>query len=310
MTWSVYRWTWRLESPLYVGTTPAGSLNRCRLYIPARTLWAALTAELARLQHSGAGDRLPDYHRVGEDAKQNFRLTYLYPAEKVQETWRAWLPRYEDGKGLVWMREDRDPATGPLPDREFRPRLLHTRPSTAIDPLTDTAQEGSLRETECVQPRWRDEGGKEARPVAFVGYILVKEAKGSDFQQLCEIKRLFVGGDTRYGLGRLGIQGEPQLDSKIFNLSMLLDRDDPMVMGWVVLAHSRAPDSMLGAREALLRWDMRTLRPLTTDESPLWAPGSCWAGQGHAATFKIDEAGIWHFESNKASDELKNGKVA
>ena len=50
MSWSLQRWTWLLESPLFVGTTPAGSLNRCRLYVPARALWGAMTAELSRRQ--------------------------------------------------------------------------------------------------------------------------------------------------------------------------------------------------------------------------------------------------------------------
>ncbi|GIW70798.1 MAG: hypothetical protein KatS3mg102_0340 [Planctomycetota bacterium] len=53
MSWSLFRWTWQLESPLYVGMPPAGSLNRCRLYVPARALWGAVTAEIARAAAGG-----------------------------------------------------------------------------------------------------------------------------------------------------------------------------------------------------------------------------------------------------------------
>ncbi len=103
MSWTLYRWTWRLESSLFVGALPAGSLNRCRLYVPSRTLWGGLTAELAR---RGASD-FPDYGKKGRMLLENARLTYLFPAEGDGEAWRAWLPRYEKRDGLVWRREDR-----------------------------------------------------------------------------------------------------------------------------------------------------------------------------------------------------------
>ncbi len=61
MSWTLYRWTWRLESPLFVGAPPAGSLNRCRLYVPSRALWGALTAELARRRANAS----PSYETEG-----------------------------------------------------------------------------------------------------------------------------------------------------------------------------------------------------------------------------------------------------
>jgi len=105
---------------------PAGALNRCRLYVPARTLWGALTAELARLrcEDSFPGD---DYKQLGEDIVDNCRFTYLYPAKKIGDKFLAWLPEYESGRGLVWQRKA---GTDPLPDRKFRQLLLDTRPGT------------------------------------------------------------------------------------------------------------------------------------------------------------------------------------
>lgn len=36
----------------------------------------------------------------------DYRLTYLFPAEKVGTTWRVWLPTYREALGLAWARED------------------------------------------------------------------------------------------------------------------------------------------------------------------------------------------------------------
>jgi len=164
VSWTLYRWTWRLEAPLFVGAPPAGSLNRCRLYVPSRALWGGLTAERARRR----GNSFPRYETEGTTLHENARFTYLFPAECDGKHWRAWLPRYEALDGLVWRREDRqDIEERQLTDRQMRRRLLDTRPSTAIDPDSDSAEEGSLRETECVLPRWRD----IESPVAFVGYV-------------------------------------------------------------------------------------------------------------------------------------------
>jgi len=78
MSWTLYRWVWRLEAPLFLGMPPSGSLNRCRLYVPACNLWGALTAELAQRRAEACGRRLAggvtvenpvDHDRPGEEAE-------------------------------------------------------------------------------------------------------------------------------------------------------------------------------------------------------------------------------------------------
>jgi hypothetical protein len=63
VSWALFRWVWQLEGPLHVGMPPAGSINRTRLYVPARALWGALTAELARGETSPGKD--PEYQAFG-----------------------------------------------------------------------------------------------------------------------------------------------------------------------------------------------------------------------------------------------------
>lgn len=98
VTWSLFRWVWRLEGSLHVGMLPAGSLNRTRLYVPSRAFRGALTAELSR--------------REARDGK----------------AWHAWLPTYREGLGLAWARQDH--ADGPVGGRNQRSiqRLGHSEP--------------------------------------------------------------------------------------------------------------------------------------------------------------------------------------
>jgi hypothetical protein len=285
VSWTLYRWTWRLESPLFVGVPPAGSLNRCRLYVPSRALWGALTAELARRREDG----FPSYEAEGTTLHENARFTYLFPAECQGKDWRAWLPRYEERDGLVWRREDRPDGKHDLTNRQMCLRLLDARPGTAIDPDSDSAEEGSLRETECVSPQWRD----IESPVAVVGYVFLKQ----DLPELRDLTTLFVGGDTRYGLGRLHrLDMTPASD--VFAAGVSLNQGAPLVQSGHLLAHARPSDrvpEIVGNQELLAGWDRtRTDQFRQVSDTPLWTPGSR-VRDGRVADWEIGENGIWTF---------------
>jgi len=298
MRWMLYRWVWRLRSPLHIGHTPAGTLNRARLYIPARNLWAALTAEIAR-QH--AGSSFPDYKDIGQELQEHVRFTYLFPAEWVGDRWYAWLPRYEEEKGLYWHRED-GPKTS---DRRFRWRLLHTRPGTAMAAGTGAAEEGTLREVEYIATHWK--APKASRPapssVAFVGYVFLKSTLSQVLEQaLRDIRELFIGGETRYGFGHLVLQPESEqepwaLARDCFDYSVNLTKETPVVVSPShLLAHGILPNHEPGIlpnhkgkgdREALFHWDWQT--PQTTNQI-YWLPGTQISGH---VEFLVRRDGIW-----------------
>jgi len=292
MNWALFRWVWQLEGPLYVGMPPAGSLNRTRLYVPARTLWGALTAELARRE--AAQGKEPQYQQVGACLQKDYRFTYLFPAQKVGAAWMAWLPRYQ--RGLCWQREDATESF--VNERSFRRRLLSTRPGTAIDPKTDAADEGTLRETECVQTRWRNASGQDEGPVAMVGYVFIRVAKAKDKyprekMRLDGIDTLFVGGDTRCGLGRLRRASFESAAKKAFGEQVTLDQENPIVNTPSVWAHSRAASAVSdalvsGALELVGGWDCGAIRSLDSIE-PLWQPGSVLTD----SVWTINPEGTW-----------------
>ncbi len=290
MSWRLYRWVWLVESPLAVGAPPAGSLNRCRLYVPARTLWGALTAERAR---ATVGAERPKYKEVGETLARDTRLTYLFPAEPDGDRWMTWLPRHEEGRGLVWRRED---DVSDIEDRAFRRRLMTSRANTAINPRSNAADEGSLRETECVADRWRDSGAR----VAMVGYVFL--APGTDFWAAPNLV-IQLGGDTRYVLGRLRLI-EPLEESNVWGRRTVpVGSGSPSVCSRTVLAHADATDGVAeeprGALELLAGWDRGQLQALDSGR-PLWAPGSSWAQE---LDWEIASNGIWKLQQSHNPSE-------
>ena len=291
MTWSVFRWVWRLDGALHVGMPPAGSLNRTRLYVPARAIWGALTAELSRREAENG--MAPQYQTVGESLQRDYRFTYLYPAAQDEKTWHAWLPKYKDGLGLAWARQDRLKEL--VGDRHFRRRLLSTRPGTSIEASTAAAAEGSLRETECIETRWRDDLGRDAGPAAMVGYVFIRTAKANDKypaerRRLDDVDTLFVGGDSRYGLGRLRRAAFDLVkERRVFDGEVNLESAAPQLRLSRVLAHADAWASLCGGLELLGSWDRDRIRDLDK-AAPLWQPGS-W--QSSEANWEIGPDGLW-----------------
>jgi len=286
MTWNLFRWVWRLEAPLSIGMPPAGALNRCRLYVPARVLWGAVTAEISRARD---GEKFPDYGKLGWEIALNCRFTYLYPAEKIDGNYLTRLPEFEQPRGLMWRCQDgREKVT----DREFRRRLLDARPGTAIEPETDSASEATLRETECISPWWRNLSGHEEKHshVFLLGYVFLR--KNGFRRQIENIETLFVGGDTRYGLGKISRVGWRELsgDSTVFGKPTHLDKEDPEIQSNIVWGHalesSQDRSNISGTKELLGGWD----QGIQWQGFLAWIPGSYSEDE---LTWSIDNYGYW-----------------
>ncbi len=328
MSWSVYRWAWQLESPLYVGMAPAGTLNRCRLYLPARNLWASLTSELAQRQAKGG---YPDYLSAGKGLKVAARFTYLFPGEQAQGTYLAWTPMFRRADGLVWQPENAQARNGRAEtDRAFRRRLMHGRPSTALAPGTGAVAEGTLREIECMNRDWKADGNGQ-RPVVLVGYLFWRDQdRTALFEQVKQITALSVGGDTRYGLGRLRRVDLNSADH-LFGAQVELGGDSPHILCQTVLAHAHQPVEkagttaesapfagldgsacpgtearnrfqMGGALERLSGWDLAHDGGLKSlDGSPLWMPGSTLQvsapAESEMPAWEVLETGYWRLKA-------------
>lgn len=280
MSWTLFQWIWRLDTPLYLGMPPAGALNRCRPYVMARTLWGALTAEISR---SSAGNRFPDYDQCGQTIAECCRFTYLYPAEEKNGERIDWLPQYTTEKGYTWAGD------GYVSNRNFRKRLFEAKPGTAIDPHADAALDGTLREMECIQPRWSEPGCAKPKDRLLCGYIFSKDDELS--QTIARIDQLSIGGDTRYGLGKISrlLWRDLPAGSTLFGRQVRLDEEHPAVCSSVILGHARdssAVSSMKGMKERIGGWD-RGKRWIGDNT---WTPGSSLDSE---VWWLIDASGYW-----------------
>jgi len=223
MTWTAYRIVFRLRSPLHVGHLKVGNLQRTRHYVPAKTLWGALTARLTR----DLGRT--DYINVGEQIKQEMAFGYFFPAIDREE---PLYPNYTDN-GLCH-------GSAPMSADEFAWRLLSSHPSTALDPQRFAAEEGSLHEVEFISASEREEG----KQVYLIGHVFARDDCRLPWKDA--IKRLQLGGERRYGWGRVNMQDlQPVKD--LFNYPLEPEGARPVVnldAGKPLLAHALLADSV------------------------------------------------------------------
>lgn len=163
-SWTVYRVSLRLLSPMHIGWRRTGNLQQTRRYVPGRVIWGALTATLTRM---GGGE---DYEAVGNAVKRDLRYTYFYPtAGRDEVTFWPW-------------------------DRGFAWRYMGSYASTALS--ENVAEEGALHETEYLSPVTR-----EGENVFLLGYILEREGCRLLWEEaLAEVQ---LGGERGYGWGRV-----------------------------------------------------------------------------------------------------------
>jgi hypothetical protein len=256
-------------------------------------LWGAVTAEIPRSKNA---ESFPDYGKLGWEVALNCRFTYLYPAKKLGDKFIVWLPKFESHRGLCWYCLGSDKK---LSDRDFRRRLLDSRPGTAIAPETHSASEGTLRETECINPWWRDSDHQtEANAVLLFGYVFLKN--NSFRGQLDQIDTISIGGDTRYGLGKIRRVEWHDLvgDFSIFGKQIHLDGEHPVTRSDVLLGHAPVKASqpqaqnIKGAQELLGGWD----QGIPYKGELAWAPGSFLEG---SVAWSIDNYGYWRYQKQE-----------
>jgi len=299
MTWEVWQWTFELESAAHVGFHKVMHLYRTRPYVPGRNLWAALVARVTQL----TGTR--DYARIGDQIHQSMRFRYLY----VCEGDRILVPCLcTDG----WNY-------GNIPRWVFERRYVNAITSTAIDASSLTAEDESLHQLEVLSPWWEESGQQKKTMVTGIFWVRAEGEAGSGGGVIIDDQRLWivvgsskwpldevanglqVGGERRYGLGKLRLKGTivklPEGLGPFEGRAKNEEGNVPQVemeAGNFIWAHAEAAGSNCeGDIEAVVGrdWDAdkgagRRLRP----GALYWLPGSVLKGP---ATFDVDPMGFW-----------------
>lgn len=198
MSWYVWSWKFRLESPLHVGFHKVMHLFRTRLYVPGRVLWGAVTAKLTPILG------LNDYTMVGDVIKNSICFGYLFPYFND----KIYLPEFTE-RGICW---------GSSKKEEVEQQILSVTASTAVESSTLAAEEATLHEIEFISPYQIPCGA----PVYLKGILWVREYSRNGIQVVIDednkeiffesasgnaglfsqiVDRLQIGGERRYGFG-------------------------------------------------------------------------------------------------------------
>ena len=207
MAWHKYTLVFKLLSPLHVGFRKVGNLQQTRKYVPGKIIWAALTARLTR-DYDNGGDASA-YQKVGKALKTHFRFGYFYPA----------LAK----KSLVQKPNDVE-VKYPWEDALFDYRFRGSFASTALAYDVQSAEEGTLHETEFISPRARPvKTGDTPQQVYLKGdiYVHAPETFPAPLNRWQGVlSKLQLGGERNAGWGRVELaaqfdsQETPQIELK------------------------------------------------------------------------------------------------
>ncbi len=278
--WQTYDLVFRLLSPLHVGYRKAGNLTQTRGYVPGRVLWAALTARMTR--DAGQGATGSSYVEWGQVIQTSFRFTYLYPALPKQ----AWV-RSAAHVQLYY----------PWEHELFDYRFLDSYASTALDYDQQSAEEGSLHETEFVRPHARPLPGETRAPAVYLtGQVyLRKPLEWRVVNWKKSLNRLQFGGERTYGWGRVELVACQLLQTSPFPPVAKSHNGHILAHALAVDTHERkAVADVTGAIEPWVGWEQDNVH--TNRSWNLSTATICYAPGATAAdgiSFTIGPDGIW-----------------
>jgi hypothetical protein len=200
MAWTIYQLRFRALSQIHIGYQKIGNVQRTRSHIPARVLWAALTARLTR---GGVSGQLPqpvgiargDYEQMGECVRRQMAFSYFYFTD---DNGQALLPYYKRD-GLCYSRAQDENSY--LTPEALGWRYFGSYASTALDYTHSAADESTLHEVEFISAQTRSDAHSSNHPVEFTGYLLI--ADGCELPWQKALQEVQVGGERSYGWGRL-----------------------------------------------------------------------------------------------------------
>lgn len=268
--WTLYQVSLRVLSPIHIGWKKTSSLQQTRYYVPAKTIWGALTARITREQNSS------EYEKIGNKINENLRFSYFYPSDndsKVNE-----FP-WEDNNRFTW-------------------KYIGSYQSAALE--NKTAMEGMLHETECIFPKTR-----EGNQVFLIGYVIERNGCAIDWKTA--LSKIQIGGERGYGWGRVAIKNDPNVCSTFFDYEFDSSQTEPVVKApkdKFILSHTFALEESEHRIEGNIEPFIGRITKDTKDgfgahfseASICWVPGSKLVNSD--MNFKICEDGLWSIKSN------------
>jgi hypothetical protein len=166
--------------PIHIGYGSYGIMNETRIFIPGITMWGALINTFGRENNWTSKD-----YENEKNKKMFENITCFYPmSDNV-----VLYPGFKNGEFYL----------GDKSEKEFRYEYVDTYVSTAINPITLNAKDESLHEIDIILPRDKE----DKKQLYWVGYVNTSENIPNE---------IYVGGDSRYGLGLMELVEEKRED--------------------------------------------------------------------------------------------------
>jgi hypothetical protein len=178
MTW--YKLVFKQNQPIHIGSINWGVINQTLIFIPGWTMWGALTKAY----------NIYKKQPFSENQELFETITCFYPSFDKNDN-NILFPNYKNGVFSL----------GEFSEDKFRYAFTDTFVSTAILPESRGAKEESLHEIEILLPKNKEEN----RELYWIGLLGINHDDVSNVSKdfLKEGLRIYIGGDTRYGLGEL-----------------------------------------------------------------------------------------------------------
>ncbi|AKB80716.1 DUF324 domain containing Cmr6-like protein [Methanosarcina barkeri 3] len=215
MGYTCFELRFKARSPIFIGSRKIGFIQQTRRYIPGKTLWGAITSNVARkLIDEGVKYNPKVYEKVGKCIEGYVKNTYFFPeiiGQKKRNSKDTFNPSFTK-EGLKY---------GQCSEREFESTFISSFVSTATLGSRNSAMDESLHETEYILNKVNCKTG--VKQVYWKGYLFVKEDisgkcsvknseefeeielgyEGKSIKLLEALSEIRVGGDLRYGFGTL-----------------------------------------------------------------------------------------------------------
>ena len=170
---------------IHLGIRGYGVLSETRIFITGQTMWGALTNTYGKSKKWSNGD-----FGDNENKKIFETVTCFYPSFSENYN-KVMLPKFKNGEFYL----------GGHSEKKFRNEFVDSFISTAIQPVSLTAKDESLHEIEVILPK----GKENKKQLYWSGLLWIKKDIKEDFLKEKETE-IIVGGDSRYGLGRLRLE--------------------------------------------------------------------------------------------------------
>ena len=203
MNWRAYKLIYKACSPVHLGCYTLGYIKLTRPYITGKAMWGAATANMTRTYgQCGTGD----YNEFGTFFKDRIIFSYFFPALDPDS---PLLPCFTE-EGVKYGKWSED---------EFQSHFLGSSTNTAIEPDSNTAEDETLHESEYIHHKVKEAASGKVRDVFFVGYVFISDDVSMRGQPVIwqgeagwslrnAIQEIFIGGDIKYGWGRLILQNK------------------------------------------------------------------------------------------------------